>query len=95
MADVSIGASCDLHRILDRFAAGAEDQVRPGPTPHAEARLLGPDNQPLPGLYAVGNDMQSIMGGVYPGPGITIGPALAFGYVAAMSATARARARAA
>ncbi|GGD25190.1 FAD-dependent oxidoreductase [Sinisalibacter lacisalsi] len=57
----------------------------------AEARLLGPDNQPLPGLYAVGNDMQSIMGGVYPGPGITIGPALTFGYVAAMSATARAR----
>jgi len=58
----------------------------------AEARLLGPDNQPLPGLYAVGNDMQSIMGGVYPGPGITIGPALTFGYVAAMSATARVRA---
>jgi hypothetical protein len=28
------------------------------------------------GLYACGNDMSSIMGGNYPGPGITIGPAV-------------------
>ena len=37
-------------------------------------------------LYACGNDMQSIMGGTYPGPGITLGPALAFAYLAASDA---------
>ncbi len=61
----------------------------------ARARLLGDDNAPIAGLYAVGNDMQSIMGGVYPGPGITIGPAITFGYVAARDAVARARGEAA
>jgi succinate dehydrogenase/fumarate reductase flavoprotein subunit len=29
-----------------------------------------------------GNDMGSIMNGNYPGPGITLGPALTFGYIA-------------
>lgn len=55
------------------------------------ARLLDRDNRPIPGLYACGNDMQSMMGGVYPGPGITIGPGLAFAYIAATDAAARAR----
>ncbi len=55
------------------------------------ARLIDGDNQPIPGLYACGNDMQSIMGGVYPGPGITIGPAITFAYIAARDAVARAR----
>lgn len=54
-----------------------------------KARLLGRDGQPIPGLYACGADMQTIMGGIYPGPGITIGPAIAFGYIAAMDAVAR------
>ena len=47
------------------------------------ARVLGADGRPLPGLYACGNDMNSIMDGAYPGPGITLGPALVFGYLAA------------
>ena len=46
------------------------------------ARVLDVGNQPIAGLYACGNDMQSIMGGTYPGPGITLGPALTFGYIA-------------
>jgi succinate dehydrogenase/fumarate reductase flavoprotein subunit len=55
------------------------------------ARILGEDGGPVPGLYACGADMQTIMGGVYPGPGITIGPAITFGYIAAQDAVARAR----
>jgi succinate dehydrogenase/fumarate reductase flavoprotein subunit len=52
----------------------------------AHARVLDAAGMPIPGLYAAGNDMSSIMGGVYPGPGITIGPAMTFGYVAARHA---------
>jgi succinate dehydrogenase/fumarate reductase flavoprotein subunit len=54
-----------------------------------DARVLREDGSPIPGLYAVGNDAQSIMGGVYPGPGITIGPAITFGYIAARHAGRR------
>jgi succinate dehydrogenase/fumarate reductase flavoprotein subunit len=39
-----------------------------------------------PGLYACGNDMASVMGGSYPGPGTTLGPAIVFAYRAAMHA---------
>ncbi|MGQ7859978.1 FAD-dependent oxidoreductase [Pseudomonas sp. 32A] len=35
----------------------------------------------LRGLYACGNDMESVMKGTYPGPGTTLGPALTFGYI--------------
>jgi len=47
------------------------------------ARVLDAANRPIARLYACGNDMQSIMGGTYPGPGITLGPAVVFGYLAA------------
>ncbi|MCG2641687.1 MULTISPECIES: FAD-dependent oxidoreductase [Bradyrhizobium] len=48
----------------------------------AQARVLREDGMPVAGLYACGNDMGSIMNGNYPGPGITLGPALTFGYIA-------------
>ncbi len=48
----------------------------------AHARALDASGQVIPGLYAAGNDMASIMGGNYPGAGITLGPALTFGYIA-------------
>lgn len=47
----------------------------------ANAQALGQDGRPIPGLYAVGNDNASIMGGNYPGGGITLGPAMTFGYI--------------
>lgn len=53
------------------------------------ARVLDASGQAIPGLYAVGNDMHSIMGGVYTAPGITIGPGLVFGCLAARHAGAR------
>lgn len=39
------------------------------------------DGSPIEGLFAVGNDRASIMGGNYPGAGITLGPAMTFGYL--------------
>lgn len=56
-----------------------------------DARVVDGAEQVIDGLYAVGNDMHSIMGGVYTAPGITIGPGLVFGYRAARHAAARAR----
>ena len=50
------------------------------------AEVLREDGTRVPGLYACGNDMESIMAGTYPGPGITIGPAMTFGFVAARHA---------
>jgi succinate dehydrogenase/fumarate reductase flavoprotein subunit len=56
----------------------------------AEARVLDRAGVPIPGLYAAGNDMASIMGGAYPGGGITLGPAMTFGFIAAQSLARRA-----
>ncbi len=49
---------------------------------NGNAQVLDANNKPIPGLYAAGNDMASIMGGNYPGPGITLGPAMTFGWIA-------------
>lgn len=48
-------------------------------------RVLDASGRPIRGLYAVGNDAASIMGGNYPGAGITLGPALTFGYACGMA----------
>jgi hypothetical protein len=53
---------------------------------NAHAQVLKAQGQVIEGLYAVGNDMNSIMGGVYPAPGITIGPGLVFAYLATQHA---------
>ncbi len=45
--------------------------------------VLQPGGTPVPGLYAVGNDRESVMGGNYPGAGITHGPNMTFAYVTA------------
>ncbi len=49
----------------------------------AHARVLDARGAPIPGLYTVGNDMASTMRGHYPSGGITLGPAMTFGYVLA------------
>ena len=51
----------------------------------ADGRVLSAGGAPIPGLYACGNDMASIMRGHYPGPGITLGPGMVFAYRAAMA----------
>ncbi|CCD87405.1 putative 3-oxosteroid 1-dehydrogenase [Bradyrhizobium sp. ORS 285] len=59
------------------------------------ARALDAQGQPIEGLYAAGNDMASIMGGNYPGAGITLGPALTFGYIAGRHLAERGKQRSA
>ncbi len=49
---------------------------------NGNAQVLDENKRPIPGLYAAGNDALSIMGGNYPGPGITLGPAMTFGWIA-------------
>jgi succinate dehydrogenase/fumarate reductase flavoprotein subunit len=56
-----------------------------------QTRVLDARKQPIEGLHAVGNDAASIMGGNYPGAGITLGPALTFGYVAGLALAQSAR----
>ena len=48
--------------------------------------MLDQNGQAIAGLYAVGTDMASVMGGLYPSGGINLGPAMTFGYVAARHA---------
>jgi succinate dehydrogenase/fumarate reductase flavoprotein subunit len=54
----------------------------------ADARVVSNAGTPIPGLFAVGNDMASIMRGHYPGPGITLGPGMVFAYRAAKALAA-------
>lgn len=48
------------------------------------ARALRPDGSVIPGLYAAGNASSAVMGNTYAGAGSTIGPAIVFGYLAAL-----------
>jgi len=50
----------------------------------ARARVLRPDGTPIAGLYAAGNASAAVMGRSYAGAGATIGPAMTFGYIAAL-----------
>lgn len=49
----------------------------------AVGAVLDARGTPIRGLFAIGNDMASIFGGHYPGPGANIGPAMTFGYICA------------
>ncbi len=60
-----------------------------GLTCDTRARVLDREGRPVPGLYACGNDMASVMAGHYPGPGITLGPGMTFAYSAARDACSR------
>ena len=53
------------------------------------AQVLDHMDQAIPGLYAGGNDLSSMMGGHYPAGGITLGPAMTFGFIAAHHAAGR------
>ncbi|WP_166906639.1 3-oxosteroid 1-dehydrogenase [Mycobacterium sp. DL440] len=53
-------------------------------------KVLRDDDTAIEGLYAAGNVSSPVMGHTYPGPGGTIGPAMTFGYLAALDIAAAA-----
>ena len=53
---------------------------------NADAQVLNAGGQPIPGLYACGNDAASMSASEYPGAGCQVGAGLTFGYVAARHA---------
>ncbi|EGD53914.1 3-oxosteroid 1-dehydrogenase [Gordonia neofelifaecis] len=55
------------------------------------ARALRADGSVIEGLYAAGNTSAPVMGHTYAGPGATIGPAIVFGYLAALDAVEKAK----
>lgn len=55
-------------------------------------RALRADGSVIEGLYAAGNTSAPVMGHTYAGPGATIGPALVFGYLAALDTATKAAA---
>ncbi|MEK9720995.1 MAG: FAD-binding protein, partial [Quisquiliibacterium sp.] len=64
----------------------AEIATSAGLLANRDGQLLDSAGKAIQGLYAIGNDMASVMAGTYPGPGTTIGPAMTFAYRAAMHA---------
>ena len=93
--DTSLGASQAVsvyidqiplaHSALTSHGVGFDMERLEGP----RSQVLDHDDRPIPGLYACGNDMNSAVGGRYIGAGITLGPALTFGYLAAMAPAGR------
>ena len=58
------------------------------------AQVLRRNGTAIPGLYAAGNDMAIMMGSHSVGGGITLGPAMVFGYIAGCNLAQEAKARA-
>jgi len=57
-----------------------------GPRTDGQARILGHDGAPIPGLLGAGNAIACPTGGIYAGAGGTLGPAITFGYIAGRTA---------
>jgi hypothetical protein len=53
------------------------------------ARALGAQNEPIDGLYAIGNTAGNVFGDRYPGAGATIGQGLVYGHIAALECAGR------
>jgi 3-oxosteroid 1-dehydrogenase len=70
-----------------RVYAGALG-TKGGPRTDVNGQVIDVDGRRIPGLYAAGNAMASVMGMTYGGAGGTLGPAMVFGYLAGRHAAA-------
>jgi succinate dehydrogenase/fumarate reductase flavoprotein subunit len=88
-ANPNLATICDAPFYAVRLVAGDIGSFI-GLKVNGRAQVLDGKDEVIPGLYAAGNDITSIMGGTYPGAGITIGPALTFGLLASIDIARRA-----
>jgi 3-oxosteroid 1-dehydrogenase len=65
-------------------------ETKGGPRATADGEILGADDEPIPGLYGVGNCVASPTGQAYLSGGITFGPYITFGQLAARAVAAAA-----
>ena len=66
--------------------AGGTLDTKGGPRVNTKAQLVDVKGNPIPGIYGAGNCVASAAGQAYWAGGGTIGPAMVFGYVAALEA---------
>ncbi|HEY4887383.1 MAG TPA: FAD-dependent oxidoreductase [Candidatus Dormibacteraeota bacterium] len=69
--------------------AGGGLDTKGGPRTDSRARVLDQTGRPIPGLYGAGNCVASPAGQAYWSAGGTLGPAIAFGYIAGRAVVER------
>jgi predicted oxidoreductase len=65
---------------------GGNLDTKGGPATNADGQVLDAMNKPIPGLYGAGNCVASASARAYWAGGATLGPFLAFAYLAANAA---------
>lgn len=92
IADKPVGSNITMYPISEKgpyYAAlmtGGTLDTKGGPMTNAEGQILDAVGKPVPGLYGAGNCVASASARAYWAGGATLGPYLAFAYLAANAA---------